>query len=749
MKTASIFHITDKKKKARQGIALVITIGFLAVLTIIAVGFAVSMRTEHMASSAFNDLAHAQALMDVALNRAICDIYDAMGAEVYIPQAALYSDPSPAKYSGGSVTNASNTFPGEEAWLHIPGSLSNFAVAAAADAEWWRIATSNKVLLYDEFDVVTGETWRAVDKVGQVAYIILDCSGFLDANYLSTNDRWQGDSPREIYADNLPDYLSVDGPEDLQQRRQTNTVRFETFSILRDNVGTLPIKDPPHYMFNYSYFLPETENPYGGAKILITNDMSVANQEEQIMYVLTNYMMEGAGTKISKEHAGPIFTSIYDFVDADSIPGGSSLLFPRLDQVTMEDVPMINEITLSNEVVCTVSTATNLVFRYRLTMYVEAYIPHAPNNNDVYELPPNPLNSGQLSLNLVVGPGLVPASWNAIPTGTDWRSDLSTNDVSYIRGTNAVFTFVWEKLWSPPAVPPPNVSIKFDLRASINNMRFRNTTDNYDSDGIAMSAPINFGNIQFQRLSPFSVGDRMSETVGLEVRDCRFNHINAMWIPYTGWKANSLGNTNDVTDINEGWSPMYVPNGPISNIALLGYIPLWEPCRTFALCDRPGLTWEGSILDYFTDEIMVKPRYGIVNINSPERPVLEALFENMPIQDFPGQINGIGRVNSPLAADIADDIISSASWPIESIAEIGNVDEIRNYDTTDARRESLIRNSIHLFGVRQGLFTVILATRLKNSSGTTLAEDRGVALVWIDPLKIEKPYIRYLIRTVQ
>lgn len=60
-------EIEHKRNSRRKGIALVIVLGFLAILTLMAVGMAISMRTERLASRSYLDMVKARLLCEAGL----------------------------------------------------------------------------------------------------------------------------------------------------------------------------------------------------------------------------------------------------------------------------------------------------------------------------------------------------------------------------------------------------------------------------------------------------------------------------------------------------------------------------------------------------------------------------------------------------------------------------------------------------------------------------------------------------------
>ena len=63
--------IRQKKMKSRQGIALIMVVGMLALMMVMGVAFAIFMRTERVAAGSFRTDVRARNLLQVALHQAI------------------------------------------------------------------------------------------------------------------------------------------------------------------------------------------------------------------------------------------------------------------------------------------------------------------------------------------------------------------------------------------------------------------------------------------------------------------------------------------------------------------------------------------------------------------------------------------------------------------------------------------------------------------------------------------------------
>src|ERR1017187_6485791 len=75
-RTTSSLHVRRKsfRGKSESGIALILTLAILVMVTLLVVAFAVSMRVENTASKNFNDLIKARQLAQAAVDQAVANI---------------------------------------------------------------------------------------------------------------------------------------------------------------------------------------------------------------------------------------------------------------------------------------------------------------------------------------------------------------------------------------------------------------------------------------------------------------------------------------------------------------------------------------------------------------------------------------------------------------------------------------------------------------------------------------------------
>jgi hypothetical protein len=239
---------------------------------------------------------------------------------------------------------------------------------------------------------------------------------------------------------------------------------------------------------------------------------------------------------------------------------------------------------------------------------------------------------------------------------------------------------------------------------------------------------------------------------GASVSDPRLNYSVARWMK----DLPTISNVNNNATGGEGISPMYVRDFPLEqpkavvgegSVGELGFLSVGLPWRTIALYDAPG-TNLNPVLDYFTLMTGSTVR-GKVNVNTWNAQVLACAVDDMTLEPYPGA-GGTTRMDADAALYFATNIVRKLRMnPADRYSTNRSISVIGSYDanfcaalnglitspvlTNDALRESLVRNSHELFGVRQNIFTVFLFAQSLTPAGFVAAEQRAVAVVWRDP----------------
>lgn len=226
-------------RAGKQGIALVIVLGFLSILTIMAVGFAISMRTESLVSAAHSESISARQFASTAMARALLDIESSVSTNCYPNFTAGDSAFADVLYVSGGAGAVDD--PDLSGMIeYVPGALSNDVASASADAGWKVISDAEGVA------------------IGRISYVVANCSGFLDANYVQHTNRCSGRSTAEIVPITGGD-IAHDFSDDSSASNCFSTVgnKWKKLVDQREVAHAYSSfengKDMPDYLFPFSY----------------------------------------------------------------------------------------------------------------------------------------------------------------------------------------------------------------------------------------------------------------------------------------------------------------------------------------------------------------------------------------------------------------------------------------------------------------------------------------------------------------
>ena len=99
-----------EQSDSRSGIAIIIVLGMLSVLMVLAVAFAISMRTESAAAGYYSEISKSSALIHTALARALADLDQNLSSS---PRGASYPSHWPQQAMDTNMLNAVHLYIGE------------------------------------------------------------------------------------------------------------------------------------------------------------------------------------------------------------------------------------------------------------------------------------------------------------------------------------------------------------------------------------------------------------------------------------------------------------------------------------------------------------------------------------------------------------------------------------------------------------------------------------------------------------
>jgi hypothetical protein len=680
------FHPESQSPRDREGIALVVVLGFLSLLVILAVGFAVAMRTERLAARNFADVVRARQLMHAAVARAIVEIDNNLS----VPSPVIYPPWGALPSLGGTGEPPPSLMHGQ-ATNFIPVAMMADATNEARNATWISIID------------------RKGANIGRYAYVVVNCSGLLDASVVGGVARAAGTSATEIVIANMPELnqykFSVVPPGTFFTTRSNKWKRFESIPDLWAATADPGSGGPcwnsyPSDFFVFSRFPADTNLNIGGTAA------DLEAQRDPITAALND-----AGVP----NAGIVFTNLLDYVDLDSIPRD-------VESFVTEPIPMVNEVVVESHLEVTGAG----VFRNRhiATIKVELWSPFLPGFVGSYRLGAVP----GVSFDTITGNPPLPMfssinPTNVSPTPGASRLDINVPGPGFYQGS---YTYEAEVITT--GIPMPVLV----MNTVITNLEVFSGTSLVDRARPAKP-------IQTRAQGPSGKDEKAVPCV-----DPRLNFDPLQWGDV---EAPSLLATNRIAiGKGEGISEMYVRNGPLQSVAELGFLSVGAPWRTISLYNAPGSSENPTlhpVLDYFRiGSPPTNAARGLINANSGYSNVLAAAFLDAPIQYVPAVTSSApSRVGRAEAQAFAANILDQNANILTTLSPIGSNlfgnTEWRpggSEGLTDAQRESIIRNTYELFSLRQNLFTVILAAQALDPSGGVAAEQRAVAVVWRDPV---------------
>jgi Tfp pilus assembly protein PilX len=664
-----------KQNNPASGVALIIVLGMLAILLLLSVTFFSTMRLERLVSRNYADEVRARHLAHVALVRAMEDVDDTMIGHSCYP---CWIDRSPtlvadAMSSDGTVAN-SGILTGEASNL-IPCALWNDTITAASNC-YWRDVTN-----------------------GRISYLVVNCSGLLDANIVGGTNRTCSTNVHELSLRHLPDMVSTSTFYACRNRDR----RYETIPELANcNTG---VTDQISDLFVYSYD-PDRDVYFTNVNELGSEDIGLLpklniNDTTALNYLdrLTNALIQAGFTN----KTSVIEDAILDYLDADHIPRNTDFI--------TEAVPLVNEVALQ-----AASSGTSNEYEFVVELWFP-FFPTVVTATDGFWLKTSVYTSPATNAPLISDTHQIMAMQYGEP------------NKEFLTFTSGVFSVI---------------SNGTNVPISTNNpVWFRGyvVITNGVSDIIIDPA---MGNTPFE----FTGANDYS------INDPRLGAEPTNWVV----AASSFGKNND--NICDPWSnagqgvPIHQRDGPMQSIGEVGYIFTGDPWRDIQLVDyRPDQDF--ALPDLLTVRSNSVTTRGLVNISSQQKDVLTTLFYDMWIGDsnqlWYAYSNQFGQTAVKLSAVQKNQLWGSINGPFINFRDLFNqvvtATNGNNYSgwnpcypkvpaNTNACndiKEDAFRNILEMVTFRQNIFTVIVAAQVYAPVGTNVvAEKRAVAVVYRD-----------------
>jgi len=350
----------------RSGVALIIVLGWLAIMVILAISFSISTRTERAAARAYIDMVKARQLVHTSLNRVIGDhIGNSMLRRVY-PAWSL------DVLTSGSDADTNNVL------FHLGSSNDVFASGMMIPMSLRPDAYANDGARWIGLQNQEG-TW-----IGEYSFVAVNCSGLLDAMAVGSRTRANGSDAGEIQVSSniLPEIVFAD--TDLDSVRSTFG-RFETvnelYFLLSSPSSTMNYRGPSLFrrfptnmVDNFHVFsrFPSgyAEDDLGAAtnQAFVGGDPSGWNTTEiqSALQLLDNAPIPDI----------PAFVrAMIDYADNDILPAGGTDA-EKFQRISSEPAAMFNEVVVSNtfELVRGIAPAPDTLI-HRVYLVTELWYP--------------------------------------------------------------------------------------------------------------------------------------------------------------------------------------------------------------------------------------------------------------------------------------------------------------------------------------------------------------------------------------
>lgn len=704
-------------KRNRDGVALILVVGMLALLMVMGVSFAVFMRTERIAAGNFRNDVQARQLLHVALARAIGDIeFHASVTNAHYPEWFVLASSNAV---GNVVSNsawATNMIP----WGAVGGVWPN--------VQWIDVGQSGCS--------------------GRIAYACINASGLLDINYAGAGTRASGTNASEIQISVLPD---VQNAAALVSPRSIKP--YETLQDV-NTAGAAGLREAARSFITYSANPKSYPNGASESWVDIGGDETLLKTKAKHDEIVPALLASVQG--LSAVDAEFMYTNLLDYVDVDHVPRD-------LASPCTESVPMINEVYI--RLPYAFLTDGRLASTPNLISFEWNY-PFVKSNPNTYWLTysitfqkgagsgptltddfvPNPVaGSVQLSYNnevsriACVSPPPAPAPGSITP-----KMGIYTNSFgAAIRMSASIKLEIHEGSAAGPivdAAPFPITAAPLLVMSSLTNVPAAKVVAN----------------------------TAITLAMGAEVIDPRFNWncdytvTGRQWVPYLYAASNTLNNANNVAlakfsgQVADPDMSMFVADGPLHSAAELSYLvrgvrvtgsspTQWQWWKTIRLLDESLGAISAPldpVLDYFVVNSTNNMRVGCVNPNTWSESVVKSLLVGLPLEKFPGE--GVSGLLDATAGDLARWWVSAGNIMHGSVTNLSQIGRMTNVFSDASfpsgkspfEKEAFFRNLAGLLGVRQNYFVILLyAQAIKvtpDGKQNPSAECRAVAEVWRD-----------------
>jgi len=735
-----------KTKRDRSGVAVIIVLGMLALLMMMGVAFSVSMRVERRSAGNYSHSVGTKNLIWAGLSRAMERIEDEMsqdGGYMFPPEDIWVSENPGEQKIHVSLGRG-------EAMDYVPGTL------------WDQVFDTRSEWVNFSVTWLSGGI-RSTNVPGRFAYLILNCSDYIDANYIGDSNRLGGASVEELQlvdaASPNNGILSQADLDDFLDARDID-VRYET---IQEQAGLSEITND--YFVVYSRFpVGELIDPGGPNESVSSNLLYIGAAVDGGNFVskadfnkkMGEMLEADEGIKPSPDRLDYLYDAFVDYLDEDCIP-------TDLESPCTESVPMINEVYVNKPMITRYPLDSTTNYAFGALIDIETLYPFLKESEHKFnvegevdiEIERSVLNTSVLSnMTFIVKSGYQTGDISVYKKagGDPGTADSKSPTIMMRFGADSNSTFKVTLKVSKLVVKgdDPGATCDDEIVDSVEG----EFVFEYDETGVL----------------PFGAPVPLNDIPSYEAVDPRFN-----WLVEVGgdgkpsqashFKVCQTGNTIDppATNSYAKWSfdlraanigrierngDMYVSDRKrLSSVGELGHLvrsqslsSFWQTLRLFDQKGGSNIAKRDHIFRYFTVSSNSVAR-GSINLNSKDRDVLKTAFRNMPL-NYPESGNPITDANVNKILDMISAYRDTKDF--YNVSDLVDLDWEANFPgQSDLAREAMLAYSYGLLGTRQNLFVVIIAASpVTTGMGeyarhekdvAALGSKRAIAYVWRDP----------------
>jgi len=681
---------------------LIIVVGLLCAVAVMAVSFARAAMMSRLSARSFANHVAAEELCRTAVSRAMESVRETCAGYAYpcwISEPPAFRQDALSSWTPGG--EPSDSLLRGEAADHVPRALWSDASAAASNAVW--------------IPVLSNAQGRVT---GRIAFLVVNCSGLLDANTVGGQPQGLRVDPSELDLSSLPDMAG--GSNDFLYCREQDG-RYETLPDLAAN-GALC--GPPSNLFVYSFdpnpdaFFTETDSlgsPFCPLenKIPLNCAALVDSPVFDVYSANSNFMracyspLASAISNAGIPNADAVAWNIINYTDPNRIPQSDDpspwIAGP------VEDVPLINEIIVRPVATNGAGPATN-----EYEVVVELWYPFVPR-----EVSPEDEFEIQVAVSENPVPSEICSSSNDIlrAASSNWSFRLPVSSMIY--GTATEFLCF---------TSPPSARISFT--DGTNLLPLSETRPIWLMVRVAQNTPQ--GVMPVDQAMSATNFFRVTAPAAWSVNDPRLNGSEEYWTTQPPTPGAMNAGCDPLAHGGEG-VPIFHRDSAMLSAAEVGRIhSLQQPWRNLDIMGGAA-----PLLDRLTARPAPVSAKGRIAVSSAQPEVLKCLFHGLSL----GWSNSVVSESCGLDPSRVNNLVSTLieNGPYQNFADLFSINTVAEAFAAavdpaappcDFFREGALCAIAEMLTFRQNLLTVIAAAQVLGSDGkTVLAERRSVSIV--------------------